>query len=514
VPTDRFDFGLHRLSDVPRRVGLALWFVWDVVLVTFSLWGAAVLMSRPVPADALLQFPAAVTLSAMLLSLWGTGAYQVVARDIHLHRFIRMGGGMVGAGLVATALAYFWDPAHMLPRGVLALHALMATGGVLGSRALARLVWEYQHTPAPPTPSPAPITLYDVVDREPPVINTKELRTALADRTVLVTGAGGSIGSELMTQLAQLHPFRLVGVDMSEYNLYRLRHALDASVLPENALDLRLADVRTPETMHRIFRQTAPDVVIHTAAYKHVPMMERHPAEAFGNNTQATMQLLRLCEEHQTGQFLFVSTDKAVQPTSVLGATKRLAEWYVRAAQSPVSRSIVRFGNVFGSRGSVVPRFERCLAAGTPIPVTHPDMERYFMSATEACSLIMHTLLLDSHPVYLFRMGEPIRIQDLAEQLVRRWYPHQSPNAMIEHTGRRPGEKMTEALAMPGEQTSDTAHPSILGVEGAMPYSRAELDMHIQHVEEQCRHPDVSASQLRRLIMNTPSMPPSVPTHS
>ncbi|WP_141491664.1 polysaccharide biosynthesis protein [Longimonas halophila] len=514
MPTDRLDFGLHRLPDLPRRAGIVVWLFLDTTLVALSLWGAAILMSQPVPGVTLLQSPAAVTLGAMLLSLWATGAYQVLARDIHLHRFIRMGGGMVGAVLVATALAYFWDPTQMLPRGVLALHTLMATGGVLGSRALARLAWEHRHTPAPPTPHPAPMTLYDVVDREPPVINTQELRNALADRTVLVTGAGGSIGSELMAQLAHLHPFRLVGVDMSEYNLYRLRHTLDAPTLPENALDLRLADVRTPETMHRIFRQTTPDVVIHTAAYKHVPMMERHPAEAFGNNTQATMQLLRLCEEHQTGQFLFVSTDKAVQPTSVLGATKRLAEWYVRAAQSPVSRSIVRFGNVFGSRGSVVPRFERCLAAGKPIPVTHPDMERYFMSATEACSLIMHTLLLDSHPVYLFRMGEPVRIQDLAEQLVRRWYPNQPTDAMIEHTGRRPGEKMTEALAMPGEATSDTAHPSILGVEGAMPYSRAELDMHIQHVEEQCRHPDASASQLRRLIMNTPSAPPSVPTRS
>lgn len=437
MPTDRFTLSLRRLSDLSREAKLASWLLLDVSIIVLSLWGAATLMSQPVSGEALLQSPAIVTLGSMLLSLWATGTYQVSVRDIHLRRFVRMGTGMVGAALMATALAYFWDPAQMLPRGVAALHTLMAIGGVLGSRALARLVWEEKHAPQPPTPAPNSITLYDVVDRNPPTIDTQELHNASADRTILVTGAGGSIGSELMVQLAQLRPFRLVGVDMSEYNLYRLRHNLDAADSPDNVLDLRLADVRTPHAMHRIFRETAPDVVIHTAAYKHVPMMERHPAEAFHNNTRATMQLLKLCEEHQTAQFLFVSTDKAVQPTSVLGATKRLAEWYVRAAQSPVSRSIVRFGNVFGSRGSVVPRFERCLSSGRPIPVTHPDMERYFMSAAEACSLIMHTLLLDSHPVYLFRMGSPVRIQDLAEQLVRRWYPHQPTKAMIEHIGRR-----------------------------------------------------------------------------
>ncbi len=480
--------------------------MFDAVLIALSLWAAALLTDPSASEMALFQRPVAgLTFGAFVLSLWATGAYREAVRNMHLRRFLQMGLGMVGAALVATALAYFWDPSQMLPRGIMALHALLATGGVLGSRALVRLILEERNPPTPPVARPPSITLYDVVDREPPVINTQKLRNALADRTVLVTGAGGSIGRELMAQLAPMHPFRLVGVDMSEYNLYRLQHTLQEDAVSEGTVDLRLADVRDAQTMHRIFHQTAPDVVIHTAAYKHVPMMERHPAESFRNNTGATMQLLQLCEEHQTGQFLFVSTDKAVQPTSVLGATKRLAEWYVRAATSPVNRSIVRFGNVFGSRGSVVPRFERRLAAGQPIPVTHPDMERYFMSAAEACSLIMNTLLLDSHPVYLFRMGQPVRIQDLAEQLVRRWYPHRRVDSMIEHIGRRPGEKMTEALAMPGEETSDTAHPSIVGVHGAMPYSRAELDVHIQHLSEQCRRADTSASQLRRLIMQMPS---------
>lgn len=491
----------------------------DALLIVLSLWAAA-LLTAPAPlghALMLAQQPAAViTALTFVGALAVSGIYQVALRDLHVRRVLWVGSALLCAALAATALTYFWDPAHLLPRGTVALHALMAGGSVLGVRALGRLLLERRGQPAPPRAAPPRLTLHDVVDRTAPTIHTEELRHALTDQTVLVTGAGGSIGRELMAQLAPIHPFRLVGVDMSEYNLYRLQHALHEAdaPLPDDTLDLRLADVRDTQAMHRIFRQTAPDVVIHTAAYKHVPMMEHHPAEAFRNNTRATMQLLQLAEEHQTGQFLFVSTDKAVQPTSVLGATKRMAEWYVRAAQSPVQRKIVRFGNVFGSRGSVVPRFERRLAAGKPIPVTHPDMERYFMSAAEACSLIMHTLLLDSHPVYLFRMGEPVRIQALAEQLVQRWYPHRRPASMIEHVGRRPGEKMSEALAMPGEQTASTAHPSILGVEGALPYSRAELDMHIQHVETQCRRADASASRLRRLIMNTPSSPTSTPAGS
>ena len=513
-----------RLS-APKRLRTGGWVAVDLLVIAFSLYAAALLAAPRVlnPMHvALAREPSALlTVSAFMGALAASGAYRNALPDMHLRRFLWVGMAMLSAALASTALTYFWNPAYLLPRGMTALHALMATSGVLGSRALGRLVLEQlaleERQPAtPPRVAPPSITLHDVVDRDAPVIRTQELRDALADRTVLVTGAGGSIGSELMAQLARIGPFRLVGVDMSEYNLYRLRHMLqDSNIpLPESDLDLRLADIRDAEAMHRIFRETAPNVVVHTAAYKHVPLMEHHPAEAFRNNTRATIQLLQLCEEHQTGQFLFVSTDKAVRPTSVLGATKQLAEWYVRTAQSPVARSIVRFGNVFGSRGSVVPRFERHLAAGKPIPVTHPDMERYFMSSTEACSLIMHTLLLDSHPVYLFRMGEPVCIQDLAEQLVRRWYPHRRVASMIEHVGRRPGEKMTEALAMPGEETSDTAHPSIVGVRGAMPYSRAELDVHIRHVEAQCRAAGTSASQLRRLIMNTPGSRISTATRS
>lgn len=495
------------LANGPRWVSRSAWMCLDLAIVYVGLWAAAYLFYASAPGAAeLATSPTALLITAAFAAaLFGTGAYRHEPSQIQLPVLMRMGIAIVGAGLAASAILYLWDPGLLLPRGVVALHVLVVGAGILGSRALVRLaISRATPPPSPPAHVPSPLTLYDLVERPRPAINTNRLRNALTDRTVLVTGAGGAIGSELMQQLAALTPFQLVGVDMSEYNLYRLQHALNDASLSQN-VDLRLADVRNTRSMQQLFQTVCPDIVIHTAAYKHVPMMEEQPVEAFQNNTKATMQLLELSEEYQAEQFLFVSTDKAVQPTSVLGATKRLAEWYVRASTSSVEHKIVRFGNVFGSRGSVVPRFERRLAQGRPIPVTHPDMERYFMSAEEACSLIMHTLLLDSHPVYLFRMGEPLRIIDLAQQLALRWYPHRDPQELIEQIGRRPGEKMTESLAMPHETTEATTHPSILGVRGTLPYSRAELDVHIQHLEAHGRRTDISPAHMRRLIIAAPS---------
>jgi FlaA1/EpsC-like NDP-sugar epimerase len=231
--------------------------------------------------------------------------------------------------------------------------------------------------------------------------------------------------------------------------------------------------------------------------------MERHPAEAFRNNTQASVNLLTLCEEHDVDQFVFVSTDKAVNPASVLGATKQLAEWYVRTGAGATRCSTVRFGNVFGTQGSVVPRFEENLAEGRPLPITHPDMERYFMSPEEACGLILQTLLLDAHPTYIFRMGDPIRIQWLAERLIEHWYPHVDPETMIEYVGRRPGEKMSEDLVADGETAHPTDHPSIVGLNGSIPYSRAELDAHLQRLQSVSSPMRESREKLRKLLLNT-----------
>jgi FlaA1/EpsC-like NDP-sugar epimerase len=198
-----------------------------------------------------------------------------------------------------------------------------------------------------------------------------------------------------------------------------------------------------------------------------------------------------------------VSTDKAVEPTSVLGATKRLAEWYVQAATSSVHRKIVRFGNVFGSQGSVVPLFEEQLADGGPVTVTHPEMERYFMTVDEACGLILQTVLFDSAPVYCLQMGEPIDIVEIARTLVRRWYPGVDPDRMIEFVGRRPGEKLSEQLVMPHEQVHPTEHESILGLRGPVPYSRTELEMYFRHLKHLAQQAGGSRASLRRALSAT-----------
>jgi FlaA1/EpsC-like NDP-sugar epimerase len=361
-----------------------------------------------------------------------------------------------------------------------------------------------------PSSSPS-IYLDDFVPRDSVEIERSTLRNTLSDRTVLVTGAGGSIGAELSDQLLSLRPFRLVLVDVSEHNLYQLETKLRSRPY-DGDLEFCIADVRDETVMDGLMAREQPDLVLHTAAYKHVPLLERHPAEAFRNNTMATVHLLRLCEQHDVNQFVFVSTDKAVHPTSVLGATKQRAEWYVRTAPPSMQTTTVRFGNVFGSQGSVVPRFEEKLKAGDPLPVTHPDMERYFMTSDEACRLLLQTLLLDSHPTYILKMGDPVRIQWLAERLIERWYPNVDPGSMIEYVGRRPGEKLSEALVHADESVHPTGHPSILGLDAPIPYSRTALESHFQHLRELCDPARASREQLRNLLLNArPSPVPSAP---
>ena len=442
-------------------------------------------------------------LGVYLAALGLSGIYRYAPRAMHLGAFLRVGLALVAAWAASIALTYLVARTHIPPRSVTAIHCLVALVGVLGLRASLRWVQERvaPALPAPP-PRPAPLRLTDLVPRDDVQIDATALHGYLADRTVLVTGAGGSIGAELCEQLARLQPFRLVLVDISEYNLYRLEQRLREHPAGSGAtaIECCIADVRDTAIMDGLFRQHQPDVVLHAAAYKHVPLMERYPAEAFRNNTLATVGLLRLCERHGAERFVFVSTDKAVAPASVMGATKRLAEWYVRTATSSVERTIVRFGNVFGSQGSVVPFFERRLAEGAPVPVTHPDMERYFMTAHEACSLILQTLRLDAGPVYIFKMGEPVRIDWLAREMVRRRYPEANPDRFIRYVGRRPGEKLHEALEMPGETVQATPHPSILALDGPVPYSRAEVELHLRVLVRLAQRPFTAQARLRKAL--------------
>ena len=492
----------HRLSAAsPEHPGQWALLLLDCLLVYGSLAASLAIQSgsAQVPSATPWADAAHLTLLAYGVGLIAGGLYRWRVRDMHLAEFLRAAAVLVVAWIGAMALAYLAAPQPPLPRSAMSMFGLMALVSLLGSRAVVRHVLEWSADPPfPPQPPPDPLTLHDLVSREPVSIDRRALRNDLSDRTVLVTGAGGSIGTELCKQLTTLNPFRLVLVDISEYNLYQLKNTLrDASF--EGEIEFCIGDVRDEAVVDGLFDRTRPDVVLHTAAYKHVPLLERHPAEAFRNNTMATVHLLRLCKEYDTDQFVFVSTDKAVEPTSVLGATKRLAEWYVQAVSSPTQRSIVRFGNVFGSQGSVIPLFEDQLANGEPVPVTHPDMERYFMSTDEACGLTLQTLLFDDAPVYCFKMGTPIKIDRIARKLVARWYPHVNPESMIEYVGRRPGEKLSESLVMPYETSRPTPHDSIAALHGSVPHSRAELEVYFRHLQTLSDASDRKA-RLRRAL--------------
>lgn len=345
------------------------------------------------------------------------------------------------------------------------------------------------------------VKLSDITDRPPVRIDTRELQRLFRDRTVLVTGAGGSIGHVLCKQIMRLRPRHLVMADMSEYNLFRLENTI-GSRYRDVPTTFSITDVRDPVATERLFRTHRPSIVLHTAAYKHVPMMERHPAASFENNTQATRLLVDLASTYGADQFVFVSTDKAVEPKSILGATKRLAEWYVRSSDSDMRCKTVRFGNVFGSRGSVVPFFEQCLRDGEPLPITHPDMERYFMTADEACNLILQTLLHDDFPVYLLRMGDPIRIEWLARRMIEARFPNRSADSMIEYVGCRPGEKLKEQLVTPGETIQESAHDSILGIDGPRVLSKADLVARFEHFTSISQNPELSADDLRQHLFD------------
>lgn len=324
------------------------------------------------------------------------------------------------------------------------------------------------------------VSVEDLLRREPVAIDERHLRDFVAGRTALVTGAGGSIGSELARQVFDLDPARLVLLDRSEGSLYDIERELallarrDSGTQardgrPRAALNARLANVASLQSVRAIFGEDRPVLVLHAAAYKHVPMMELHPADAVYTNIGGTLAILRACVEAGVERFVLVSTDKAVAPSSVMGATKRLAELAVAevAREYGVRYVSVRFGNVLGSSGSVIPLFQRQLREGVPLTVTHPEMTRFFMTIPEAARLILQASLFgEPGDLYVLDMGDPIRIVDLARDLAR--LAGRDPNSVpIEFIGVRPGEKLHETLFYAGETIERTAHPRVLRVRSA-----------------------------------------------
>ena len=308
------------------------------------------------------------------------------------------------------------------------------------------------------------VKIEDLLGREPVSLDWHRIKSSLSDSVILITGAGGSIGSELSRQLAAIQPKQLVLFDQSEFNLYSIDSELREK-FPN--IDLRpvLGDIVDQVALENVFEKYQPQQVFHAAAYKHVPLLEGQVREAVRNNVMGTKMVADLALKFESEKFVLISTDKAVNPSSLMGACKRSAEIYCQmlASQSKSQFITVRFGNVLGSAGSVVPRFQHQIEQGGPVTVTHPDMTRYFMTITEASQLILEASVVgnDGH-IYVLDMGEPIKIVDLAKQLITLSGKVPDQDIAIEFTGLRPGEKLYEELFHCDENLTDTKHDKLL----------------------------------------------------
>lgn len=312
-----------------------------------------------------------------------------------------------------------------------------------------------------------PIAVEDLLGRAQNVHDKSKVAAFLQDKTILITGAGGSIGSELVRQVANFSPKHILLFELSEYALYQIDMEL-GRLFPHIPRTPLLGDVRDTALLESVLSQYKPSVVLHAAAIKHVPLAESNPEEAVLTNVFGTQSLADACARAKVEVMLMISTDKAVNPSSVMGASKRAAELYCQAlANSPEGKHTrfvaVRFGNVLGSTGSVVPLFHQQLSRGGPITVTHPDMVRYFMTVREAVELVLQaaTLSTQSGEVYVLDMGQPVKILDLAEQMIRLAGLKPYQDIQINFTGLRPGEKMFEELFLFSEEHNRTQHESI-----------------------------------------------------
>ena len=327
------------------------------------------------------------------------------------------------------------------------------------------------------------VAIEDVLGREPVQLDEAEVESSIRGRRVLVTGAGGSIGSELCRQVARFNPAQLVLVERFENALFEIHRELTQG-FPGLALSAEVADICDARRIERVFAKAKPQVVFHAAAHKHVPMMEHNPGEALKNNIGGTRMIARLADRYGTEQFVMVSTDKAVNPTSVMGATKRAAELVCQAcAQHSKTRFVtVRFGNVLGSNGSVIPIFKQQIAQGGPITVTHPDMQRYFMTIPEASQLVMQAGAMgQGGEVLILDMGQPVKIVDLAKDLISLSGLRPGEDIEIVFSGVRPGEKLFEELSTGAESADKTKHPKIFIGHVAAP-AAAEIEAVVEQL--------------------------------
>jgi FlaA1/EpsC-like NDP-sugar epimerase len=329
------------------------------------------------------------------------------------------------------------------------------------------------------------IKIEELLGRPPIKLRNQMVTDLVGSKRVLITGAAGSIGGELARQIASINPSLLIVCDQNETGLYELEYELKNNFPVCQNVSLYIGDVRDESSMESLFKRFRPQVVFHAAAYKHVPMMEYHPSEAIRNNVLGTRVLANLSIEYGVERFLLISTDKAINPTNVMGASNRIAEIYVQSIGNREKKVVhlngnsvnndmgdrkiitkfitTRFGNVLGSNGSVIPRFKEQIENGGPVTVTHPDIIRYFMTIPEACSLVLEAVTMgNGGEVFLFDMGEPVKIVDLARKMVRLAGFIPGSDIEIRFTGLRPGEKLFEELLNKSEEVIPTHHKKIL----------------------------------------------------
>jgi len=360
----------------------------------------------------------------------------------------------------------------------------------------------------PLTPDLREIGITDILDREEITLDTASMEKSFAGTTVLVTGAGGSIGAELCKQLLKFRPKKLVALGRGEHSIYTLVRSLEEylayqDVKPE--IDYRIADVRDAGMMDSVFSELAPQAVFHAAAHKHVPLMEFNEAEAVRNNVGGTMNVLEAAARHGAGRFVLISTDKAVRPVNVMGATKRAAEIITleRARSGGPRASIVRFGNVIGSRGSAIPLFREQIERGGPVTVTDPEVTRFFMSIPEAALLVLNAAAYsEGGEIFVLDMGRQYRVLDVAKNLIRLYGLEPERDIHIKITGLRPGEKMYEELSYGENELAPTGNRKILLLKKEVPEGTgAAIEKFVKEMADiHTRTPIEVRETLRKLV--------------
>ncbi len=357
------------------------------------------------------------------------------------------------------------------------------------------------------------VSVEELLGRDPIRANSDEIAGYIKGKTVMVTGAGGSIGSELCRQIARANPQRLVMFDIYENNIYEIQLELERTYPDLHAVAL-IGSVRNTARLDVVLKTYQPDIVFHAAAHKHVPLMETSPNEAIKNNVFGTYKMAMAASKHGVKRFVLISTDKAVNPTNIMGASKRLCEMVVQMLNraSKTEFAAVRFGNVLGSNGSVIPLFKRQIAQGGPVTVTHPDIVRYFMTIPEAVSLVLQAgRYARGGEIFVLDMGEPVKIDDMARNLIRLSGYEPDVDIRVEYTGLRPGEKLFEELLMAEEGLKSTAN-RLIHVGKPIEMDDALFKEQLAALEEACRTESGSIKQLVAQIVPTYTPTDNEPT--